>query len=438
MAVNYITLRPSRLSDDSDFDPTGPGATLLSGASAEGPLGRALQRSARTFWADNAGPPDEREARNAAERFRGSFASAWRNYSQQTDQDAIDGFDGFHAALDASRDKILSSVSGGARDILEPVLDRLHLEGAQIGLAHWDRHNRAALQRLQMAQAERNTMSDVPDNVIGSQGQTQVAQNTPGSDLDVIDAASGGKNFTTATGDPTDIVLQRDSFGRLSPGSDYVLHRTGQGRNVWMRHDPSPDVFQQTVQGIGDGVGSTLSWIWNLPSRVYERAVDPSKRLPDGPRNAVDSAVAILGGVAAGRNNPRTAQKDAAAGAIKPPVELDPHTIKYSQTSVNGSKEMIESMQKNGWNGPPIDVVRMGGNLVTYDNTRVVAARQVGINVRANIHEPSEPFPPERWGTRPPPPPATWGDAMGERFGRQNRGFRDKYPNGSPEMENIK
>ena len=63
-------------------------------------------------------------------------------------------------------------------------------------------------------------------------------------------------------------------------------------------------------------------------------------------------------------------------------VELDPHKIMYSQTSVNGSEEMVRCMRKNGWDGPPLDIVPMGDNLVTYDNTRIVAARKVGKSAR--------------------------------------------------------
>ncbi|GFN30052.1 hypothetical protein [Paenibacillus xylaniclasticus] len=41
-------------------------------------------------------------------------------------------------------------------------------------------------------------------------------------------------------------------------------------------------------------------------------------------------------------------------------------------------------MKANGWQGSPIDVVKMpDGKLTTVDNTRVLAARNAGINVEA-------------------------------------------------------
>lgn len=44
-------------------------------------------------------------------------------------------------------------------------------------------------------------------------------------------------------------------------------------------------------------------------------------------------------------------------------------------------------MKAKGWDGDPIDVVRMpDGNLTTIDNTRVLAARYAEIDVQANVH----------------------------------------------------
>lgn len=66
---------------------------------------------------------------------------------------------------------------------------------------------------------------------------------------------------------------------------------------------------------------------------------------------------------------------------------INPNDIRFSHSSVNGSAEIVESMKNKRWAGDPIDVVRMSdGRLTTIDNTRVVAARQAGIDVQANIH----------------------------------------------------
>ncbi len=122
---------------------------------------------------------------------------------------------------------------------------------------------------------------------------------------------------------------------------------------------------------------------------------------------------------------------------------INPHCIRYSQTSVNGSNEIIESMRKNGWQGDPIDVVKMNdGELTTLDNTRVVAARIAGIKVKAKVHNYNDPLPDiatmQRFTTKKGGTPMTWGQAVENRIGKQSSGFRKTYPNGSYKMNRIK
>jgi filamentous hemagglutinin len=117
-------------------------------------------------------------------------------------------------------------------------------------------------------------------------------------------------------------------------------------------------------------------------------------------------------------------------------VALNPRSIRLSQTSVRGAAEIINSMKANGWVGPPIDVVRMpDGGLTAVDNTRVVAAGNAGIDVQAIIHPFDEPLPDmtqvDRF-TTPKGVPATWGDAVLLRIGKQSAAYRNRWPMGSP------
>ena len=120
---------------------------------------------------------------------------------------------------------------------------------------------------------------------------------------------------------------------------------------------------------------------------------------------------------------------------------INPNDIRFSQSSVNGSDEIVESMRNNGWAGDTLDVVRMpDGGLTTIDNTRVVAARQAGIDVQANIHAYDDLLPSEyidRFTTKKGVP-TTWGDAITLRIGKQNATFRNNNPFGSVNMDNIK
>ena len=115
-------------------------------------------------------------------------------------------------------------------------------------------------------------------------------------------------------------------------------------------------------------------------------------------------------------------------------TSVNSKNIRFSQSSVNDAKEIIESMTQKGWDGDPIDVVRMtDGKLTTLDNTRLLAAKTVGIDVQANIHLFDEILPEHlvpRFTTAKGVP-KTWGDAVKLRIGKQNKGYRERYPFGS-------
>jgi uncharacterized protein YukE len=124
----------------------------------------------------------------------------------------------------------------------------------------------------------------------------------------------------------------------------------------------------------------------------------------------------------------------APASLVAAPINLDPAAIRFSQHSVTGTSAITDSMRADGWVGAPIDVVRMpDGALTTIDNTRVLSARQAGIDVSANVHGFDEPLPADMIGrfTTRAGPVATWGQAMGQRIGRQNATLRATYPMGS-------
>ncbi len=93
-------------------------------------------------------------------------------------------------------------------------------------------------------------------------------------------------------------------------------------------------------------------------------------------------------------------------------------------------------MRAQGWQGTPIDVVRLpDGTFVTVDNTRLLAAHRAGIEVRAVIHEAGEALPAEfaeRFLPRRGPSPQTWGEAVLNRINNQNRIFRETYHQGAP------
>ena len=121
-------------------------------------------------------------------------------------------------------------------------------------------------------------------------------------------------------------------------------------------------------------------------------------------------------------------------------VTINPNEIRFSQSSVNGSSDIAESMRNEGWVGEPIDVVKMpDGNYTAVDNTRVAAAREAGIDVQANVHAYDEALPSKyinRFTTKKGTP-TTWGEAINLRIGKQNAAFRGENPYGSWNISNI-
>ena len=118
-------------------------------------------------------------------------------------------------------------------------------------------------------------------------------------------------------------------------------------------------------------------------------------------------------------------------------INLEASAIRHSQSNVRATlPEIVQSMKAEGWQGPPIDVVRMAdGGLTAVDNTRLAAANLTRTPVRANIRGATEAFPSSRgpqYFRGPSGHPATWGEAILNRISRQHPLWRKLYPNGSP------
>ena len=113
-------------------------------------------------------------------------------------------------------------------------------------------------------------------------------------------------------------------------------------------------------------------------------------------------------------------------------MTLDANAVRFSQSNVRNSlPQLTESMKANGWQGAPIDVVRMAdGGLAAVDNTRLAAAGLSMTPVQAVIRDFSEVFPASRAGGNLQG--STWGEALMNRIGGQKPGWQRLYPNGSP------
>ncbi|MBC7532848.1 MAG: hypothetical protein H7318_14845 [Oligoflexus sp.] len=113
---------------------------------------------------------------------------------------------------------------------------------------------------------------------------------------------------------------------------------------------------------------------------------------------------------------------------------ISPDVVKFSQSTVNGAAEIVDSMKANGWIGDAIDVVKISdGTMITVDNTRVLAASRAGIEIQAMVRSGSEILPKdmiERF-TNSVGVSQTWEDAVKYRIMNQNKTWSRQYPNGS-------
>ncbi|WP_197279280.1 LysM peptidoglycan-binding domain-containing protein [Novosphingobium sp. AAP1] len=123
-------------------------------------------------------------------------------------------------------------------------------------------------------------------------------------------------------------------------------------------------------------------------------------------------------------------------------VALDANAVRFSQESVSFTKirpggnytydDIVQSMSANGWKGDAIDVVRLpNGEFTTIDNTRVLAAREAGIDVQANVRAFDEQLPSNLLEQRRFGDAQTWGDALTQRINGQSSTFRTNNPYGS-------
>jgi RHS repeat-associated protein len=101
---------------------------------------------------------------------------------------------------------------------------------------------------------------------------------------------------------------------------------------------------------------------------------------------------------------------------------LDPNDINFSQRTIT-QNNYAEAMSNNQWrwNESPVHVMEVDGQLVSYDNRRLDAAREAGVPVGVVKVDPNAPHPESTTGK-------TWSDKFQERF----RDPRNRGPNGEP------
>jgi hypothetical protein len=127
---------------------------------------------------------------------------------------------------------------------------------------------------------------------------------------------------------------------------------------------------------------------------------------------------------------------------------LNPNEIRFSQNTVSYNKvergtnmkynydDLVTNMKTNGWKGDPVDVIKMpDGKFTSMDNTRIPAAREAGIDIKANVRNFDDKLSPAEVSRFSDPRkgfvPTTWGEAITGRINKQSGGFSKNNPYGS-------
>ncbi|KAI3490375.1 hypothetical protein L1887_45200 [Cichorium endivia] len=143
-----------------------------------------------------------------------------------------------------------------------------------------------------------------------------------------------------------------------------------------------------------------------------------------------------------------------ASNTKKEPVTLNANDVRLSQNTVSFNKterdtkqkytydDLVTSMRKDGWKGDPVDVVTMpDGKATSIDNTRIAAAREAGIDVKATVRNYNDKLTAAEMLRFSDPKrglsPTTWGEAITGRINKQSGSFSKDNPYGANESPRI-
>ena len=127
-------------------------------------------------------------------------------------------------------------------------------------------------------------------------------------------------------------------------------------------------------------------------------------------------------------------------------IRFSQNTVTFNKTDKDGGaftySDLVKSMKSDGWKGDPVDVVRMpDGKLTSIDNTRIAAAREAGIDVKATVRGFDDLLSASEIKRFTIPKkgfvPKTWGEAITGRINKQTGGFSKDNPYGASQPPRI-
>jgi hypothetical protein len=239
-------------------------------------------------------------------------------------------------------------------------------------------------------------------------------------------------------------ILQVRDMGLAGASVVYNEVFRGEGKELWF-----PEMKSGTAQAAASGVSQERLVLQSNPiTGIGVASYDLTTAVMNGDWETVaEMSGGLLGGLAIGK----AAGYKGGNGVkiVENPIRtLSPFKIRFSQKTVSlkknrdgkgyNYKDITDSMERDGWNGDPVDIVKMpDGELTSVDNTRILAARETGTDVQAVVHDYNEPLSPEIQNQRGWQEYNTWGEATEGRIDGQGSAFRTANPNGTHDLPRI-
>lgn len=158
----------------------------------------------------------------------------------------------------------------------------------------------------------------------------------------------------------------------------------------------------------------------------------------------------VDGAIAANGYNSYGSLPQGSASGVRSATLHAANDIRFSQNTVSFNKtdrvtgtnytynDLVQSMRNYGWKGDPVDVVKMpDGKLTSMDNTRIIAAREAGVKVKATVRGFDDPLTPAIQEARGWQSFRTWGEAIVARINKQSGEFSTSTPYGSSDLPRV-
>ena len=214
----------------------------------------------------------------------------------------------------------------------------------------------------------------------------------------------------SATDPKSGVVDTRQLASDVSGAKDFQTASQAYAQIEAQLSRQDPKLAAQFSRDVADAFASRNSTVESgrgTASGVSASSDTGNQATPPGLAQLLESK-----GISVNQNAPTSATTTAASApegtAPSPRIEnVPPTSLRFSQKDVSARtgdgqplKDVVQSMDKEGWKGGPVDAVQWeDGSLTSVDNRRVLSAQNAKLpQIPARIHDMNEPIPADQAG----------------------------------------